>query len=520
MPELDDHELLAEFARNESEAAFAALVTRYVNLVYSTGLRFTGNPHHAEEITQAVFIILARKAGKLSPRTVLSGWLYQTAQLTAANFVKGEIRRQHREQEAYMQSTLTEPDAAAWQQLAPQLDEAMGRLGETDRNAIVLRFFENKSAQEVGAALKLTEAAAHKHVNRALEKLRKFFMKRGVDSTTATIAETISIHSVQAAPVTLAKAVTAVAVAKGAAASASTLTLIKGALKLMVWTKAKTAIVIGAAAILATTTGTVAFRALETRSAPKLQMRVFKVNSRVFLANLLQAAQPAAGMAVTNIFPAYLASKGISILPPKAIAFNDGPGLLSVKATASDLKAIEKIVVQLNYAPPQIHMKARFIEVPESDAEAVLNAGTVLNTTNNNSVEILDDDKVMQLFRRLSSDHAVTLGEPEAVTLSGHQTQMRVEGATMDFVPALYDNGYTIKLWAEGVKVNAAVHSAEILTATVNLWDNQTLALGSQKTDGQSRLFVLVTTTLVDPAGNRFHSQANLQSKLGTIPPQ
>ncbi len=106
MPELDDHELLGEFARTESEAAFAALVARYVNLVHSTALRFTGNPHHAEEITQAVFIILARKAGKLSPRAVLSGWLYQTARLTAANFVKGEIRRHHREQEAYMQSIL------------------------------------------------------------------------------------------------------------------------------------------------------------------------------------------------------------------------------------------------------------------------------------------------------------------------------------------------------------------------------------------------------------------------------
>ena len=97
MPELDDHELLAEFARTESEAAFAALVARYVNLVYSTALRFAGNPHHAEEITQAVFIILARKAGKLSPHAVLSGWLYQTSRLTAANFMKGEIRRQHRE---------------------------------------------------------------------------------------------------------------------------------------------------------------------------------------------------------------------------------------------------------------------------------------------------------------------------------------------------------------------------------------------------------------------------------------
>src|SRR6266481_5082985 len=108
MPELTDHELLAEFARTESETAFATLVTRYVNLVYSTALRFTGNPHQAEEISQAVFIILARKAGKLSSRVVLSGWLYQTARLTAANLLKVEIRRQQREQEAYMQSIVNE----------------------------------------------------------------------------------------------------------------------------------------------------------------------------------------------------------------------------------------------------------------------------------------------------------------------------------------------------------------------------------------------------------------------------
>jgi RNA polymerase sigma factor (sigma-70 family) len=256
MPELDDHELLAEFARSESEPAFAALVERYVNLVYSTALRFTGNPHHAEEITQAVFIILARKAGRLSSKVVLSGWLYQAARLTAANFLKGEIRRQHREQEAYMQSTLNESTDAAWKEIAPLLDEAMGKLGETDRNAVVLRFFENKTAAEVAAKLKLTEAAAHKRVSRALEKLRKIFAKRGVDSTVSAIGETISINSVQAAPVALTKSVTAVAIAKGAAASGSTLTLIKGALKIMAWTKAKTAIVAGVGFMLVAGTTT------------------------------------------------------------------------------------------------------------------------------------------------------------------------------------------------------------------------------------------------------------------------
>src|ERR1035441_10632287 len=118
MSELDDPQLLAEFARENSEAAFAALMQHHVNLVYSAALRSTGNAHAAEEISQAVFIILARKAKNLSAKIILSGWLYQTTRLTAANFLRGEIRRQQSEQEAYMQSTMNEPDADAWPQIA------------------------------------------------------------------------------------------------------------------------------------------------------------------------------------------------------------------------------------------------------------------------------------------------------------------------------------------------------------------------------------------------------------------
>ena len=250
MTELNDHELLAEYACNASEAAFATLVARYVNLVYSAARRFTGNPQHAEEITQAVFIILARKAGGLRPATVLSGWLYQVARLTAANFVKGEIRRQRREQEVYMQSTLTEPDAAAWQQIAPMLEEAMGRLGETDRNAIVLRYFENKTAQEVAATLKINEAAAHKRLSRAVEKLRKFFSKRGVTLTATAIAGAVAANSVQAAPAGLAVTLSATA-AQGAAVAATITSLVKGTLKIMAYAKLKLALGITAGILLA-----------------------------------------------------------------------------------------------------------------------------------------------------------------------------------------------------------------------------------------------------------------------------
>ena len=271
MPELDDHQLLAEFAQAGSEEAFDALVGRYVNLVYSTAFRFARDPHHAEEITQAVFVILARKAGRLSSRVILSGWLYQVARLTAANFMKGEIRRQHREHEAYMQSVLNDEQTAAWDEIAPLLDEAMGRLGDADRDAVVLRFFQNKSAAEVASELKTTEAAAHKRVARAIEKLRKFFMRRGVSSTSALIAGAITAHSVQAAPAALANSVTAATVAK-AAVSTSTLTLIKGTLKLMAWIKAKNVVVAGAVILLAGSVTTVAVKELVFPSACYLRI--------------------------------------------------------------------------------------------------------------------------------------------------------------------------------------------------------------------------------------------------------
>jgi RNA polymerase sigma factor (sigma-70 family) len=258
MSEPDDITLLQQYAEGD-ESAFTALFERHVHLVYSAALRQARNPSQAEEVTQAVFILLARKAKSLSPKTILSGWLYQAARLTTASLIKREIRRQRREQEMYMQ-TLTEPDVSLWEQVSPLLDEAMGRLGEKDRNAIVLRFFENRTPQEVAVALKLNEVTARKHVSRALEKLRTLFAKRGVVLTTAIIAGTISGNSVQAAPAALASSVTAVAIAKGVAVSGSTLTLVKGALKLMAWSQAKTAVVATIAVILTAGTTTLVIK--------------------------------------------------------------------------------------------------------------------------------------------------------------------------------------------------------------------------------------------------------------------
>jgi RNA polymerase sigma factor (sigma-70 family) len=239
----DDMALLREYARHNSEEAFATLVSRHVNLVYSVTRRQVHDPHLAEEITQGVFIILARKAESLGPKTILPGWLCRTARYTSANALTVQRRRQRREQEASMHYTLNEPEPDPWRQIAPLLDGAMERLGQKDHDAVVLRFFEGRNFSEVGAALGGSENAAKKRVNHALEKLRRYFSKHGVVSTTAIIAGTLSANSVQAAPTVLAKAIATVVTAKGAAASGSTLTLVKGALKLMAWTNAKTALV-------------------------------------------------------------------------------------------------------------------------------------------------------------------------------------------------------------------------------------------------------------------------------------
>jgi len=260
---LDDMALLREYIERDSEEAFGLLVTRHVNKVYSVALRHTGNPDQAGEITQAVFVILAKKSRQLGKRVILSGWLCQAARLTAVTFIRGEIRRARREKEAYMQTTANENESDAWMQIASLLDAALAGLNESDRHAVVLRFFDGKSMGEVGAALGANEDAARKRVGRALEKLRKFFAKRGVSLSTAVIAGAISAHSVQAAPAALATSVTAAAIAKGGAAGSSTLTLIKGALKIMAWTKAKTAVAAGAAILLAAGTATITVKEIQ-----------------------------------------------------------------------------------------------------------------------------------------------------------------------------------------------------------------------------------------------------------------
>src|SRR5688500_9846793 len=156
MTSTPDSTLFRRYLDHRDEHAFAELVQRYVNLVYFAALRqIGGNTALAEEITQSVFTDLARKAVPLSKRPSLAGWLYTSTRFAATKVARSERRRRSREQEAcVIQQIEDQSDDAQveWERLRPSIDHALHTLGETDRDAIFLRFFENRPFAEIGAA--------------------------------------------------------------------------------------------------------------------------------------------------------------------------------------------------------------------------------------------------------------------------------------------------------------------------------------------------------------------------------
>jgi RNA polymerase sigma factor (sigma-70 family) len=219
----EDAELLSRYAEEKSEAAFAELVRRQVNFVHAAALRRVGGDAQlAQEVTQQVFTALARDAKVLARHPVLCGWMFTATRRIAAQAVRTETRRRAREQAAFIMNEINPTGAPQpdWERLRPELDAVLDQLGERDREAVLLRFFEGNSFGEIGGRLRLSENAARMCVERALDKMHAALASRGVSSTTAALGLALTAQAASVAPVGLAASVTGVALAGGGAVAA------------------------------------------------------------------------------------------------------------------------------------------------------------------------------------------------------------------------------------------------------------------------------------------------------------
>ena len=210
-----DAQLLRDYAAHGSEPAFAGIVARHTDLVYSAAWRQTGSPELAREIAQSVFTDLARKAralaGGLTPEASLTGWLYRSTRYEVLTVLRDERRRQAHQRlvmEHFNPAAETAPD---WQHIAPVLDEAMAELGDADRESLLLRYFQNQDFQAVGRALGVSDDAAQKRVGRAVERLREFLAQRGVTLGAHGLVVVFAANAVPAAPAGLSAALAAAA---------------------------------------------------------------------------------------------------------------------------------------------------------------------------------------------------------------------------------------------------------------------------------------------------------------------
>lgn len=245
-----DLELIQQYVQDGSEEAFARLARRHADWVYSAALRMVRDQHLAEDVTQAVFVVLAKKAGGLtSGRCSIPGWLFRVTRYSAANAMRTRARREHHErQAAAMNSELSaQASQQLWGRIEPELDELVDKLKTDDRDAILLRFYQKKSMAEIGLALGCSEDAAKKRISRALERLREMMHRRGIATPFgAAIAPLLLASITQSAPAAI---VTICTSAPTLAASATVLGISKGAMALMMTAKMKIIAVVSVVAV-------------------------------------------------------------------------------------------------------------------------------------------------------------------------------------------------------------------------------------------------------------------------------
>jgi RNA polymerase sigma factor (sigma-70 family) len=570
-----DLDLLRQFARDHAQDAFTEIVRRHLNLVYSAALRQVRSPQLAEEVAQSVFTDLARVAATPSSPVNLTAWLYAVTRRTAIDVIRKESRRQLREQTAVEMNAMN-ATANDWTQIKPLLDDAMAALDETDRSAILLRYFENKNLREVGELLGTTDGAAQKRVNRAVDRLREFFSKRNVTIGAGGLAIVISANAVQAAPVGLALTITKASIA---AAAGTTLTFMKIA------TATKLKLVFSAIVVAGAVTAFVVqqqnqARLLGENESQQLQIAKLQTDNES-LSNRIAEIGEAKQLSAEQ-FNELLKLRGevgvfqrqLEELAGKNRALPDANGGM--------------IDTNTNLPAPQLHIKARFLVVPKN-----VYAGLGLGgwTSNQGALNgILTSENVSNILQKLQSGNGVeSLAEPELVTTSGREAEMRATqvitivtnyalletnnttsivpqtatietGPDLDVTPRVLSDGYTIELpviasvteflgyapatnttpayTAEGQEVDVPTVSPQLqvrqATNSVNLLDGQTLLLGlngnqvpddatlSEPAGSESKvqnkqMIVFITANIVDAAGNRVHADSD---DYTNVPPQ
>lgn len=510
----EDADLLRRYAKNRAEDAFAELVRRHLNLVYSAALRQVRGDHSlAEDVTQSVFADLARKAASLSHREVLAGWLYTSTYYTATKVVRGESRRRLREQEAHLmrQTNASTGAATEWEQLRPVLDDAMHELPELDRVAVLQRYFEGKAFPQIGATLGVTENAARMRVERALDKLRVALEARGVVVSGTALAMALGANAVTAAPVGLAGAVV------------GTMATVPGSSAAWGWLSAANLKVI--APSFCAVSAAVALW-WQHEQAKQLQTELAHLQGvREQMTELQAERDRLTALAVDQAELERLRRDQLELLRLRGEV-----GRLRRELSAAQVAASQSLSPGSTNAPAeevdsrQVNIKACFVTGPRDELIAL---GFVENSTAS-----FNDNQKGQFLKAVKESGSLEFtGEMSVTTLSGRQAQVsatrsvtnnggiKTVGPVLDVLPTLRADGWTIELgfWGRMEEDTSSVpvddtlglpiiQDTKLFVNTI-VWDGQTVAMTKQIT-GKS-LVMLITPRMIDAAGNPVHAETD-----------
>ncbi len=460
--------MLREYVGHRQEAAFREIVARHTDLIYSAALRQVASANLAADLTQNVFVDLARKADslakKFSAEATLIGWLHRALRFAVLNHWRETHRRHTNERQAMEQLLMDAESGVDWEKIRPLLDEALDGLNDADREILLLRYFKNLDFRAVGQLLNLSEDAAQKRVSRAIERLRDFFSKRNVTIGASGLVVLISANAVQSAPVGLATTISAAAILTGTTISTST--------AITTTTAKKMTMILQKALITAAFIAVVGVGIFETHQAGQGREQ-----------NKLLAQQIAQLQTDNENLSNRLAKIGVAPKLSDAqfselLKLRGEIGVL--RRQLGELHAARSVNTAMfdpntNAITPQVHIKARFIAIPKGTPYN-FNRISSQTSVNGDFSAILSHENLQNLLKELASrDGVEELAEPEVVTTSGRQTAMHVTqiinvatkfvlqesngvaaiipqfepietGPIFDVTPRVLPDGYTIEL--------------------------------------------------------------------------